>query len=94
LIGVPLGVTDVSGLSAGPVAVPPSPAPLFLRLDFSIAFEPRFWGLVHTFLFLEIFDGPGSFLGLFTVMGKDGEACSSKFGKALIVDSAGVAFGA
>jgi AGZA family xanthine/uracil permease-like MFS transporter len=94
IIGIPMGETDVSGLSGGIVALPPSVAPLLFQFDFSAVASGAFWGVVLTLLFMEVFDGLAGFIGLFTVMGKDAELYRYKLGKAFIADSIGVVLGA
>ncbi|MDR1314252.1 MAG: NCS2 family permease [Deltaproteobacteria bacterium] len=95
LIGIPLGVTDTSGLSAGVFALPPSPGPVAFKFDFSILASGAFWGVVLTLLFMEVFDGLAGFIALFTVMGrKEAELYRYKLGRAFIADSIGVLAGA
>jgi AGZA family xanthine/uracil permease-like MFS transporter len=43
-VGVPLGVTDVSGFSQGIVRFPPSAAPVAFQFDFSVLSSGAFWG--------------------------------------------------
>jgi AGZA family xanthine/uracil permease-like MFS transporter len=95
IIGIPMGVTDTSGLSQGLVALPPSPGPVAFQFDFSILASGAFWGVVLTLLFMEVFDGLAAFIALFTVMGKeDAERYRPKLGRAFIADSFGVIAGA
>ena len=95
LIGVPMGVTDLSLVkSQGFLSLPQSPGPLLFQFDFGVLTSGAFWGIVLTLLFMEIFDGLAGFIGLFTVMGKDGERYRHKLGKAFIADSMGVVAGA
>jgi AGZA family xanthine/uracil permease-like MFS transporter len=95
LIGLPMGVTDVSLVRQnGFLSLPSSISPILFNFDFSILGNGAFWGIVLTLLFMEIFDGLAGFLGLFTVMGDDSERYRHKLGKAFIADSMGVVAGA
>jgi AGZA family xanthine/uracil permease-like MFS transporter len=94
VIGVPLGVTDLSGLSGGLISAPPSVAQIAFKFDFTILSNSSFWGVVVTLLFMEVMDGLAGFLGLFGVMGKDGDRYRSRMGKAFVADSVGVVVGA
>jgi AGZA family xanthine/uracil permease-like MFS transporter len=94
IIGIPMGVTDPSGLGAGLGSLPPSVAPVAFSFDFSALANGAFWGVVLTLLFMEVFDGLAGFLGLFTVMGKEAKLYQHKLGKAFIADSLGVVAGA
>ncbi|MDR1298037.1 MAG: NCS2 family permease [Deltaproteobacteria bacterium] len=93
VIGVPLGVTDVSPLSAGFVSAPPAVGPLMFNFDFSILSSFSFWSVVLTLLFMEVVDGLAGFLGLFGVMGADGERYRPRMGRAFVADSLGVVAG-
>ncbi|MDR1658470.1 MAG: NCS2 family permease [Deltaproteobacteria bacterium] len=93
LIGISLGVTDTSGLSAGFVSLPPSFSAIFLKFDFSPLGSIDFWSLIITLLFMEVIDGLAGFLGLFGVMGADGDRYRPKMGRAFIADSLGVVVG-
>ncbi|MDR1037013.1 MAG: NCS2 family permease [Deltaproteobacteria bacterium] len=95
IIGIPLGVTETSGLSSGVFALPPSPGPVAFQFDFSVLASGAFWGVVLTLLFMEVFDGLAGFIALFTVMGpRDAELYRHKLGRAFIADSIGVLAGA
>jgi AGZA family xanthine/uracil permease-like MFS transporter len=94
IIGFPLGVTGTDLLAQGVLSLPPSPGPVSFEFDFKALAGASFWGIVLAFLFMEVFDSLGTFLGLFTVMGKDGERFRPKMGKAFVADSLGVVAGA
>jgi AGZA family xanthine/uracil permease-like MFS transporter len=93
LIGIPLGVTQTASLSEGFVSLPPSSASIFMKFDLSILGSFDFWGVVVTLLFMEIVDGLAGFLGLFGVMGADGDRYRPKMGRAFVADSMGVVVG-
>jgi AGZA family xanthine/uracil permease-like MFS transporter len=94
LIGLPLGVTKTDGLVGGVLTLPPSMAELALNFDFSVLGTLSFWSLVITLLVMEVVDGLAGFLGLFAVMGPDGDRYRHKIGRAFVADSLGVAMGA
>ncbi|MDR0355688.1 MAG: NCS2 family permease [Deltaproteobacteria bacterium] len=93
-IGVPLGATQTSALAGGFVSLPPDSSELLFNFDFSVLRSFEFWSIVLTLLFMEVVDGLAGFLGLFGVMGADGERYRPKMSKAFIADSIGVAAGA
>jgi AGZA family xanthine/uracil permease-like MFS transporter len=93
ILGIPMGVTQTGALSEGFVSAPPSFSELFFKFDFSILSSFEFWSVVLTLLFMEVVDGLAGFLGLFGVMGADGDRYRHKMGKAFIADSMGVVVG-
>jgi AGZA family xanthine/uracil permease-like MFS transporter len=93
LIGIPLGVTDTSGLSQGILSPPPSSGPIFFKFDFSVLANANFWGIVLALVFMEIVDGLAGFLGLFGAMGADGDRYRPKMSRAFVADSIGVVIG-
>jgi AGZA family xanthine/uracil permease-like MFS transporter len=93
IIGIPLGVTQTAGLAKGFVSLPPTLSPIFFKFDFSILTSFEFFTVVLTLVFMEVVDGLAGFLGLFGVMGKDGDRYRYKMGKAFIADSMGVVVG-
>ena len=71
LIGIPMGVTNVSGV----VDTPPSVAPLFCQFEFHNIFTIDMVVIVFTFLFIDMFDTMGTLVGVCTkagMMQKDG----------------------
>jgi adenine/guanine/hypoxanthine permease len=90
LIGLPLGLTQYSGI----VSMPPSLAPTFLQLDFSRAFELTFLIVVFSILFVDVFDNAGTLMGVThrTGLMQDGKLPRMK--EALIADSFAAMFGA
>ncbi|MDR2387354.1 MAG: NCS2 family permease [Deltaproteobacteria bacterium] len=93
LVGIPLGVTQTEKIANGFVSLPPAFGEIFLKFDFSILASINFWSVVLTLLFMEVVDGLAGFLGLFGVMGADGDRYRHKMGKAFIADSMGVVVG-
>jgi AGZA family xanthine/uracil permease-like MFS transporter len=93
IVGIPLGVTPTEGLAQGFVGAPPAFGEIFLKFDFSVFSSLNFWSVVLTLLFMEVVDGLAGFLGLFGVMGDDGDRYRHKMGKAFVADSIGVAVG-
>jgi AGZA family xanthine/uracil permease-like MFS transporter len=60
LVGIPMGITKFTGI----VDVPPSPAPLFFKFDFSQIFSWNMLIVVFTFLFVDVFDTVGTLIGV------------------------------
>jgi adenine/guanine/hypoxanthine permease len=90
-MGLPLGLTQFSGV----VSLPPSLAPTLLQMDFSRIFELSFIIVVFSFLFIDVFDNAGTLVGVAQRAGlldKDGNLPRMK--QALISDSFAAMFGA
>ncbi len=90
-IGVPFGLAQFNGV----VSAPPSLAPTFLELDFSVLSDKAFAGVLFTFLFIDLFDNAGTLIGVTHRAGlldKDGNLPRMK--QALISDSFAAMFGA
>ena len=71
LIGIPMSVTNFSGV----VDTPPSVAPLFCQFEFHNIFTIDMVVIVFTFLFIDMFDTMGTLVGVCTkagMMQKDG----------------------
>ncbi len=60
VIGIPMGITTFSGI----MDVPPSPAPLFFKFDFSKFFTFDMLIVTFTFLFVDVFDTVGTLIGV------------------------------
>ena len=90
LVGLPLGLTQYSGI----VSMPPSLAPTFMQLDFSRSFELTFLIVVFSILFVDVFDNAGTLIGVThrTGLMQDGKLPRMK--EALISDSFAAMFGA
>ncbi|MDR2447759.1 MAG: NCS2 family permease [Treponema sp.] len=92
VIGIPLGVTDISGFDS-PWSLPA--APLFWAFDFSNIFTFQFFTVFFTFLFVDIFDTVGTLVGVVTqagLIGRNGEVPRVK--QALLADAIGTVAGA
>lgn len=60
LIGIPLGVTKISGM----FSIPPSIEPIFLKFDWEHIFTKDMVIIVFTFLFVDLFDCIGTVIGV------------------------------
>ena len=92
--GIALGIGSFGGI----VSLPPSIAPVFLKLDVVGALEIGLIAIVFTFFFVDVFDNTGTLVGLAHkagLVGPDGKL--PRVNRALTVDStaamAGAAFG-
>lgn len=91
LIGIPLGITNLSGL----VGMPPSVEPILFKFEFDKIFTTEMAFVVFTFLFVDIFDTIGTLVGVSTRAGmvdKNGRIPHLK--KAFLVDAVGTTAGA
>ncbi|MDR2198845.1 MAG: NCS2 family permease [Deltaproteobacteria bacterium] len=94
LIGIPLGITDVSGISWKTIVSPPPPVTeLLFKMDFSRLNDGLFWAVIFTFFFMCVFDSLACFIGLFSVMGSDAKLFLPRISKAFLADSMGVVAG-
>ncbi|HUI97146.1 MAG TPA: NCS2 family permease [Xanthobacteraceae bacterium] len=90
-IGIPFGLAQFSGV----VSAPPSLAPTFLQLDFSVIRDPAFAGILFTFLFIDLFDNAGTLIGVTHRAGLlDADGNLPRMKQALIADSFAAMFGA
>ena len=94
VIGIPLGVTQVSeGFS--PISLPPSLSPIMFQLDFSQIFSTDMAIVLFTFLFVDLFDTVGTLVGVATKSGMlDENGKIPKVKAALFADAIGTTFGA
>lgn len=60
LLGLPLGLTEYTGL----VSMPPDVTPTLLALDLSRVFDLTFLVVVFTLLFVDVFDTAGTLIGV------------------------------
>ncbi|MDD4922853.1 MAG: NCS2 family permease [Bacteroidales bacterium] len=60
IVGIPMGITTFTGF----MDMPPSPAPLFFKFDFSQVFTFDMLIVVFTFLFVDVFDTVGTLIGV------------------------------
>jgi AGZA family xanthine/uracil permease-like MFS transporter len=90
-IGIPFGLAQYNGV----VSAPPSLAPTFLQLDFSIVAEQSFAAVLFTFLFIDLFDNAGTLIGVTHRAGLlDADGNLPRMKQALISDSFAAMFGA
>jgi AGZA family xanthine/uracil permease-like MFS transporter len=108
LIGIPMGVTDVSGLASASF-LPPSLAPTFFKLDIAGLFSDtsqllKILVLILSFSLADTFDTIGTFLGTGRKTGifdqldeealRKGKGFSSKLDRALFSDATATSIGA
>lgn len=95
IIGIPMGVTDLSGLS-GSSWIPSFSGLAVGQLDIMGALKLGLFEIIFVFTFVELFDTFGTLVGTSTRMGlmKDKEKGEKIVGKAMLVDAAGVSAGA
>lgn len=99
VISIPLGVTQ---MPSSVVSMPPSIAPIFGQLDFSLVSidisDPAvaaFWGVVFTFFFVDFFDTLGALVGIASVGGMLDERGNIRNARgALLADAVATAGGA
>ena len=60
LIGIPLGVTHLNGVTSAP----PSVAPIFMKMEWHNIFTPEMIIVILTFLFVDLFDTIGTVVGV------------------------------
>lgn len=94
LLGVAAGVSRLEGFAS----LPPSVAPVLLKLDIAKALEIGLIGIVFTFFFVDVFDNTGTLLAVAYkagLVGSDGTLPRAR--RALMADAAaamaGAAFG-
>lgn len=91
LIGIPMGLTNFSGV----FSAPPSVAPIFCQFDFQNIFTLDMVVIVFTFLFVDMFDTIGTLVGVCTkagMMRKDGSI--PDLDKAFMADAVATVAGA
>jgi AGZA family xanthine/uracil permease-like MFS transporter len=91
LIGIGLGLNAFGGI----VSLPPSIAPVFLKMDILAALEIGLIAIVFTFFFVDVFDNTGTLVAVAHkagLIGEDGKL--PRIGRALIVDSTAAMAGA
>lgn len=91
VVGIPMGITQFSGI----VDVPPSPAPLFFKFDFSQIFTFDMLIVTFTFLFVDVFDTVGTLIGVCSkanMLDEKGQIPNVK--KAFYADAIGTTSGA
>lgn len=89
--GMAMGLNKFGGV----LSVPPSIAPVFLKMDIAKALEVGLVAIVFTFFFVDVFDNTGTLVGVAHKAGlidKDGKL--PRIGRALTVDSTAAMVGA
>jgi adenine/guanine/hypoxanthine permease len=82
--GLALGIGSFSGF----VSMPPSIAPVFLKMDIAKALESGFLAIVFTFFFVEVFDNTGTLVGVAYKAGLvNPDGTLPRVSRALAVDS-------
>lgn len=91
IAGAALGLNSIGGF----VSLPPSIAPVFLKLDIAGALEVGLISIVFTFFFVDVFDNTGTLVGVAHKAGLvDEHGRLPRIGKALTVDSTAAMVGA
>lgn len=91
IVGIPMGITKFTGI----MDVPPSPAPLFFKFDFSQFFTFDMLIVTFTFLFVDVFDTVGTLIGVCSkanMLDEKGQIPNVK--KAFYADAIGTTSGA
>lgn len=91
VLSIALGLTEFKGV----VDIPPSPAPTFMKMDFSGLLNMGLLGVIFVFFFVDLFDTTGTLIGVSHRAGlldKDGKLPRLK--KALLADSVAIVAGA
>jgi len=90
--GIPFGITK---LPTQIFSMPPSLAPVFWKMDFSMLGNPNFWVIVFAFFFVDFFDTVGTLVGCASRVGMlDENGHLPKAGPALMADAVGTVCGA
>src|SRR5579872_715364 len=90
VVGLPFGLAKFSGV----VAMPPSLAPTFLKLDFSRIAEGSLLIVILSFLFVDVFDNAGTLIGVTHRAGlTDADGNLPRMKQALLADSFAAMFG-
>ena len=94
LVGIPLGVTDVSGINFNGF-MPPSLKPILFQFDFANIFTLDMFIVLLTFLFVDMFDTVGTLVGVSSKAGLlDSQGRVPKAKQALLADAIGTTVGA
>jgi AGZA family xanthine/uracil permease-like MFS transporter len=91
LAGIGLGINQFGGL----ISVPPSIAPVFLKMDLAKAMEIGLLAIVFTFFFVDVFDNTGTLVGVAHKAGLiEADGRLPRINRALAVDSTAAMVGA
>jgi len=88
-------IAGVAKMPGGIVSMPPSIAPIFMKMDFGMFASFDFWIIVFTFFFVDFFDTVGTLIGVSDRAGlldKDGSLPQAR--EALMADAVGTVAGA
>jgi AGZA family xanthine/uracil permease-like MFS transporter len=91
LIGLPMGITNITGV----MDTPPDPSPLFFKFEFAKIFTWDMLIVVFTFLFVDVFDTVGTLIGVCSkanMLDEKGQIPNVK--KAFYADAIGTTSGA
>ena len=91
IIGIPMGLTELSGV----FSIPPSIDPIFMKLEWENIFSQEMLVIVFTLLFVDLFDCIGTVIGVTTragMIGEDGKIPHLK--DVFMVDSVATTVGA
>ena len=90
LIGIPMGVTNLNGF----VSMPPSIEPICFQFEWSNIFTKEMGMVVLTFLFVDLFDTIGTFIGVCNRLTDATGKKVENINKAFMVDAIGTTVGA
>jgi AGZA family xanthine/uracil permease-like MFS transporter len=92
LLGIPFGITK---MPEGVVSMPPSIAPIFMKMDFSAIKTLNFWIIMLTFFYVDFFDTVGTLIGVSSRANMlDDEGKLPRASAALMADAVGTSVGA
>lgn len=91
VVGIPIGVTNYSGI----MSVPPSISPIFMQLEWHNIFTVDMVVVVLTFLFIDMFDTIGTLIGVSNRAGMvDDNGNVKNLNQAFMADAIGTTVGA
>ena len=90
IIGIPLGVTNISGI----FSIPPSVEPIFMKFEWSNILTKDMFVIVFTLLFVDLFDCIGTVIGVASRAGMMKNGKIPRLKEVFMVDSISTAVGA
>ena len=90
IIGIPLGVTNISGI----FSTPPSEEPIFMKFEWSNILTKDMFVIVFTLLFVDLFDCIGTVIGVASRAGMMKNGKIPRLKEVFMVDSISTAVGA
>ncbi len=90
LIGIPMGITQFSGI----ISTPPSIEPIFFKFEWDKILTQDMVIVVFTFLFVDLFDTIGTLIGVSTRAGLMKNGKIPRLKQAFLVDAVGTTAGA